>query len=347
MPWTPGGKRGGYPPYQPGGRGGRGPWLGGHGPPNPPVEPGEDLRPVLHHQGRGEGDRFGPVHLLWYHTQNWGRDQREQRRGDGSGVPYPGSPTQDRRRNSDLTFLSGDPQGWRTVGKGELRMAMAVVMLVDDEVPCVETMTKRLTKRNLAILSAFSGAEALEKLKTQKKVDVVVLDVKMPGMDGIETLREIKRAHPLVEVVMLTGHATVETAIEGMKLGAFDYLMKPCEVEMLMDKVGGAAPRRRGASPTAPQAGLRRGHPGPQDGGHGRDRGPEGFQEDGPRLAGDHAHRSRHRDGRPRGIGNGGLRLSHEALRSGGTGEEDPGCLPALRWGRWRRFGSIWWMTRR
>jgi len=118
-----------------------------------------------------------------------------------------------------------------------LPMAMAVVMLVDDEVPFVETMTKRLTKRNLAILSAFSGAEALEKLKTQKNVDVVVLDVKMPGMDGIETLREIKRAHPLVEVVMLTGHATVETAIEGMKLGAFDYLMKPCEVEVLMAKV--------------------------------------------------------------------------------------------------------------
>jgi len=116
-------------------------------------------------------------------------------------------------------------------------MAIAVVMLVDDEVPFVETMTKRLTKRNLTILSAFSGAEALEKLNQQKSVDVVVLDVKMPGMDGIETLREIKRAHPLVEVVMLTGHATVETAIEGMKLGAFDYLMKPCEVEQLMAKV--------------------------------------------------------------------------------------------------------------
>jgi len=133
--------------------------------------------------------------------------------------------------------LSGNPQGWRTIGKGGLHMAIAVVMLVDDEVPFVETMTKRLTKRNLAILSAFSGAEALEKLNQQRNVDVVVLDVKMPGMDGIETLREIKRAHPLVEVVMLTGHATVETAIEGMKLGAFDYLMKPCEVEQLMAKV--------------------------------------------------------------------------------------------------------------
>src|SRR3989337_2238309 len=182
-------------------------------------------------------------------------------------------------------------------------MAMAVVMLVDDEVPFVETMTKRLTKRNLTILSAFSGAEALEKLKTQKNVDVVVLDVKMPGMDGIETLREIKRAHPLVEVVMLTGHATVETAIEGMKLGAFDYLMKPCEVELLMAKVE--------------EAKLQKG-----------------------------AHDQKILEGRPGGMGSGGLRLSHEALRSGGIGEEDPGCLPALRWKRWRRFGSFWWMTR-
>jgi len=119
----------------------------------------------------------------------------------------------------------------------ERTMAETVVMLVDDEVPFVETMTKRLTRRNLIILSAYSGQEALEKLKEHKDVDVVILDVKMPGMDGIETLREIKREHPLVEVIMLTGHATVETAIEGMKLGAFDYLMKPCEVEQLVAKV--------------------------------------------------------------------------------------------------------------
>ena len=119
----------------------------------------------------------------------------------------------------------------------ERTMAETVVMLVDDEVPFVDTMTKRLTRRNLTILSAYSGQEALEKLKEHKDVDVVILDVKMPGMDGIETLREIKREHPLVEVIMLTGHATVETAIEGMKLGAFDYLMKPCEVEQLVAKV--------------------------------------------------------------------------------------------------------------
>jgi DNA-binding NtrC family response regulator len=116
-------------------------------------------------------------------------------------------------------------------------MLRTVVMLVDDEVPFVDTMTKRLSKRNLDILAAYSGQEALEMLATTGSVDVVILDVKMPGMDGIETLREIKQTHPLVEVIMLTGHATVETGIEGMKLGAFDYLMKPCDIDQIMAKV--------------------------------------------------------------------------------------------------------------
>ena len=116
-------------------------------------------------------------------------------------------------------------------------MMRTVVMLVDDEVQFVDTMTKRLSKRNIEIVAAYSGLEALEKLGENKAVDVVILDVKMPGMDGIETLREIKRQHPLVEVIMLTGHATVETGIEGMKLGAFDYLMKPCDIDQLLAKV--------------------------------------------------------------------------------------------------------------
>lgn len=116
-------------------------------------------------------------------------------------------------------------------------MNLAVVLLVDDEVPFVETMTKRLTKRDLKVLTAFSGLEALEVLGRESKVDVVVLDVKMPGMDGLETLRAIKDKSPLVEVVMLTGHATVEAAIEGMKLGAYDFLMKPCDIEQLLAKV--------------------------------------------------------------------------------------------------------------
>lgn len=119
------------------------------------------------------------------------------------------------------------------------------VLLVDDEQGFVETMTKRLSKRNMNVSTAFSGQEGLQSLKENPKVEVVILDVKMPGMDGVETLKHIKTEHPLVEVIMLTGHATVETAIEGMKLGAFDYLMKPCEIDELVAKVDQASEKKR------------------------------------------------------------------------------------------------------
>lgn len=129
-----------------------------------------------------------------------------------------------------------------------------VVMLVDDEVPFVDTMTKRLTRRNLTILVAYSGPEALDMLKKHRKIDVVILDVKMPGMDGIETLREIKKSFPMVEVIMLTGHATIESGIEGMKLGAFDYLMKPCDIDQLMAKVMEAKAKKVGHEEKITQA---------------------------------------------------------------------------------------------
>lgn len=124
-------------------------------------------------------------------------------------------------------------------------MMEPIVLLVDDEVPFVETMTKRLTKRNLKVSTAFGGEEALEALKGDSNIDVVILDVKMPGMDGIETLKEIRKQFPLVEVIMLTGHATVETSIEGMRLGAFDYLMKPCDMDVLMEKVNAATKKKK------------------------------------------------------------------------------------------------------
>jgi len=98
----------------------------------------------------------------------------------------------------------------------------------------------------LNVIAAFSGQEALEILDKHRDVDVVILDVKMPGMDGIETLKKMKAAYPLIEVVMLTAHATVESAIEGMKFGAFDYLMKPCDIEKLMGKVNEATRKKRG-----------------------------------------------------------------------------------------------------
>ncbi len=124
-------------------------------------------------------------------------------------------------------------------------MNMTKLMLVDDEQAFVETMSKRLDKRGYSVLRASSGSEALDRLKEARDLDVVVLDVKMPGMDGIQTLQEIKKAFPLVEVIMLTGHATVETAIEGMKLGAYDYLMKPCDMDVLLAKVDEAGEKKR------------------------------------------------------------------------------------------------------
>ena len=124
-------------------------------------------------------------------------------------------------------------------------MSLAKVLLVDDEVPFVETMTKRLTRRNLEVLQAFDGDEAMAALKNDPDIEVVILDVKMPGRDGIAVLQDIKRVHPLMEVIMLTGHATVESAIDGMKMGAADYLMKPCDVDILMAKVSEAAATKR------------------------------------------------------------------------------------------------------
>jgi two-component system, OmpR family, response regulator CpxR len=117
------------------------------------------------------------------------------------------------------------------------------VLLVDDEEQFVETLALRLEARDFAVATAFNGDQALEYVKG-KDVDVVVLDVLMPGLSGIDTLRELKKIRPLTEVIMLTGHATVETAIEGMKLGAFDYLMKPTEIEDLVEKITQAQRRK-------------------------------------------------------------------------------------------------------
>jgi DNA-binding NtrC family response regulator len=123
-------------------------------------------------------------------------------------------------------------------------MPVVTVMLVDDEVSFVEVMSRRLTKRDLTVVQAFGGAEALEKLGTNPDIDIVILDVKMPGMDGIQTLKEIKRSYPLVEVILLTGHATVDAAIEGMKTGAFDFLLKPCDIDMLVAKIAEAEAKK-------------------------------------------------------------------------------------------------------
>jgi DNA-binding NtrC family response regulator len=118
------------------------------------------------------------------------------------------------------------------------------MMLVDDEARFLSTTSKLLVKKGYDVLTAASGAEALEKIRANP-VHVVILDVKMPGMDGNDTLREIKRQYPMVEVIMLTGHATVESAIDGLKSGASDYLMKPADINEIIQKAEEAFMRRQ------------------------------------------------------------------------------------------------------
>jgi DNA-binding NtrC family response regulator len=117
------------------------------------------------------------------------------------------------------------------------------VLIVDDEEKFSHALAERLRLRDYDVTTSQSGVDAVAQVK-KYNYDVVVLDVLMPGMDGIETLREIKKIKPLTEVIMLTGHATVETAIEGMKLGAMDFLMKPCETEDLVTKIQKAHDRK-------------------------------------------------------------------------------------------------------
>ena len=118
------------------------------------------------------------------------------------------------------------------------------ILIVDDEEDFRVTLVKRLQKRNFQVFGAESGQKALTLMEAMV-FDVVVLDVKMPGMDGIETIREMKKKNPLTEVILLTGHASMESGIEGMKLGAFDYVMKPVNIDELLGKIRQAYERKR------------------------------------------------------------------------------------------------------
>jgi len=115
----------------------------------------------------------------------------------------------------------------------------AKVLLVDDEKDFVEVLAERLQNRGFDVRQAFNGQDAIN-LLNQQDADVVILDVLMPGKDGVQTLSEIKQLRPLTEVIMLTGHGTIETAIQGMKFGAYDYLMKPTDTEDLVTKINRA-----------------------------------------------------------------------------------------------------------
>ena len=117
------------------------------------------------------------------------------------------------------------------------------LLLVDDEEAFRSTLASRLRRRAFDVLDVESGYRALEAIK-RTAFDVAIIDVKMPGMDGLETLREMKSIGTLIEVIMLTGHASVESGLEGMRLGAFDYVMKPCDIDDLVVKIGDAYQRK-------------------------------------------------------------------------------------------------------
>ena len=115
-------------------------------------------------------------------------------------------------------------------------MKMAKVLLVDDEVDFTDTTKTLLEHRGYEVTVANSGDSAIRTLG-QKEYDVMVLDLKMPGMDGISTLKEIKKLDFHIHILVLTGHGAINTAMEAMELGAYDYLSKPCDIDELTEKL--------------------------------------------------------------------------------------------------------------
>ena len=118
------------------------------------------------------------------------------------------------------------------------------ILLVDDEKTMVKYLSRRLIKRGFNVSVAYNGLSALEEIK-KNDFDLVLLDVLMPEMDGIETLKEIKKIRPETEVVMLTGHASVKVGIDGMKSGAFNYILKPFDLNDLVEEINLACEHRR------------------------------------------------------------------------------------------------------
>ena len=125
-------------------------------------------------------------------------------------------------------------------------MAGERVLLVDDEIDFIRTLSERLEARDLKVELAQNGPEALKKAG-ESAFDAIILDLAMPGMDGIETLSLLRKDHPDMQVILLTGHATVEKGVEAIKLGAMDFLEKPVGIQELMEKVKEARVKRQAA----------------------------------------------------------------------------------------------------
>jgi len=119
----------------------------------------------------------------------------------------------------------------------------ASVLLVDDEEQFLQVLSERLTNRGLHVVSVTSGEEAIAMVEN-KTFDAVVVDLAMPGIDGIETTKQIKEKRPDLEIIILTGHATVKAGIEAMKLGAEDFLEKPVDLNVLLERISNAKNKR-------------------------------------------------------------------------------------------------------
>lgn len=117
------------------------------------------------------------------------------------------------------------------------------ILVVDDEVVFATNMSKLLTSRGYLVKAVNSGNEAIQELE-KNKYDVIILDLKMPGMDGITTLKEINKINPLSQTLILTGHGSIDTALEAVKLGAYGYLTKPCDIDELVEKIEKACQKK-------------------------------------------------------------------------------------------------------
>ncbi len=119
----------------------------------------------------------------------------------------------------------------------------AKVLLVDDEEDFLETLSSRLEMRGLKVSAVTSGEQAVTEAKRQE-YDAIVVDLSMPGIDGLETLKRIKADNPNAEIIMLTGHGSIQSGVEAMKLGAGDFLQKPVELAELMAKIDEAKSKK-------------------------------------------------------------------------------------------------------